>query len=83
MAPLGSSFAVDSPRLRELILDAWLGLGAVPRDDEWSELGYLDPILEAWHAGQGGPIHFYAAGGWGPSAADELLTRDGREWRRP
>ena len=24
----------------------------------------------------------YAAGSWGPAAADELLTRDGRNWIR-
>jgi glucose-6-phosphate 1-dehydrogenase len=24
----------------------------------------------------------YAAGTWGPKAADELLRRDGREWRK-
>jgi glucose-6-phosphate 1-dehydrogenase len=23
----------------------------------------------------------YAAGTWGPEAADDLLARDGREWR--
>ena len=54
------------------------------RDDEveraWE---ILDPILEAWKSGQGGPLHFYGAGTWGPPAADELLERDGRAWRRP
>jgi glucose-6-phosphate 1-dehydrogenase len=54
------------------------------RDDEliraWE---ILDPIVATWHAADGGPLHFYAAGSWGPPAADELLTRDGREWRRP
>ena len=25
----------------------------------------------------------YAPASWGPAAADELLRRDGREWRRP
>jgi glucose-6-phosphate 1-dehydrogenase len=25
----------------------------------------------------------YAPGSWGPAAADELLARDGRVWRRP
>ena len=43
----------------------------------------LDPILDAWSSGEGGPLHFYAAGSWGPPAATELLARDGRDWRSP
>ena len=27
--------------------------------------------------------HLYRAGEWGPKAADEMLARDGRAWRRP
>ena len=82
----GSSFAVDSPDAYEtLLLDAMVGDPSLfTRDDEveraWE---ILDPILDAWKSGQGGPLHFYAAGTWGPPAADELLERDGRAWRRP
>jgi glucose-6-phosphate 1-dehydrogenase len=82
----GSSFAVDSPDAYEtLLLDCMVGDSTLfTRDDEVERAWQiLDPIVEAWHAGQGGPIHFYAAGSWGPPAADELLTRDGRAWRRP
>ena len=43
----------------------------------------LDPIIEAWRTGTGGALHFYGAGSWGPPAADELLGRDDRVWRRP
>jgi glucose-6-phosphate 1-dehydrogenase len=28
-------------------------------------------------------VSFYPAGTWGPPEADDLLSRDGREWRRP
>ena len=82
----GSSFAVDSPDAYEtLLLDAMVGDASLfTRDDEveraWE---ILDPMLDAWQSGQGGPLHFYAAGTWGPPAADELLERDGRAWRRP
>jgi glucose-6-phosphate 1-dehydrogenase len=82
----GASFAVDSPDAYEtLLLDAMIGDPSLfTRDDEveraWE---ILDPILSAWSAGEGGPLHFYAAGGWGPPAADELLERDGRAWRKP
>jgi glucose-6-phosphate 1-dehydrogenase len=42
----------------------------------------VDPVLEEWRLSGGAP-HLYAAGTWGPEAADELLARDGRRWRRP
>jgi len=40
----------------------------------------VQPILDAWGKGYG-PVVDYKAGGDGPSAADELLMRDGRRWR--
>jgi glucose-6-phosphate 1-dehydrogenase len=30
----------------------------------------------------GGQLHFYEAGAWGPDAADLLIERSGRRWRR-
>ena len=82
----GSSFAVDSPDAYEtLLLDAMVGDASLfTRDDEVERAwAILDPILDAWSAGQGGPLHFYGAGSWGPPAADDLLERDGRAWRKP
>jgi glucose-6-phosphate 1-dehydrogenase len=82
----GFSFAVDSPDAYEtLLLDAMVGDASLfTRDDEVERAWViLDPILKAWDAGAGGPLHFYGAGSWGPPAADELLERDGRSWRRP
>jgi glucose-6-phosphate 1-dehydrogenase len=82
----GSSFAVDSPDAYEtLLLDAMIGDASLfTRDDEveraWE---ILDPILATWADETGGPLHFYGAGTWGPPAADELLERDSRAWRRP
>jgi glucose-6-phosphate 1-dehydrogenase len=81
----GSSFAVDSPDAYEtLLLDAMIGDPSLfTRGDEVERAWQiLDPIIDAWRAGSGGPLHFYAAGNWGPPAADELLEREGREWRR-
>jgi glucose-6-phosphate 1-dehydrogenase len=82
----GFSFAVDSPDAYEtLLLDAMVGDASLfTRDDEveraWS---ILDPILKSWQSGDGGAVHFYGAGSWGPPAADELLAHEGRSWRRP
>jgi glucose-6-phosphate 1-dehydrogenase len=80
----GSSFAVDSPDAYEtLLLDCMVGDASLfTRDDEVERAwAILDPVLEAWHSGRGGPLHFYAAGEWGPPAADELLERERRAWR--
>ncbi len=82
----GSSFAVDSPDAYEtLLLDAMVGDASLfTRNDEVERAWQiLQPILDAWGSGIGGPLHFYAAGTWGPPAADELLEREGRAWRRP
>jgi glucose-6-phosphate 1-dehydrogenase len=44
--------------------------------------GVVDPILDVWKALPPRSFPNYAAGSWGPPDADELITRDGRYWRR-
>ncbi len=40
------------------------------------------PVLDAWRDTPGAcPLHTYAAGSEGPSAASDLIARDGRAWR--
>jgi glucose-6-phosphate 1-dehydrogenase len=81
----GTSFTVDSPDAYEtLILDALLGDASLfTRADEveaaWS---VVTPIIEGWASMPPPRFPNYAAGTWGPEAADELMTRDGRRWRR-
>ena len=81
----GVSFTESSPEAYErLILDVLLGEPPLfPRHEE-VELSWriLDPIIDHW-AGSEIPPHTYVAGTWGPDAADELMRRDGREWRLP
>ena len=43
---------------------------------------FVDPILKAWQD-QRRSVPIYSAGSWGPREADELLSRDGRSWRKP
>ncbi len=82
----GTSFGKASPEAYErLLLDAMSGDATLfARRDEVEEAwAFIDPIEEAWHAKKDAPeLHFYPAGSWGPEAADELLARDGRTWRR-
>jgi glucose-6-phosphate 1-dehydrogenase len=81
----GSAFSVDSPDAYEtLILDALLGDAALfTRADEVEKAwGIVTPIIEAWADAPPPAFPDYDAGSWGPAAADELLARDGRQWRR-
>jgi glucose-6-phosphate 1-dehydrogenase len=40
----------------------------------------VDPLVAHWEATPPAAFPNYAAGSWGPAAADELLQRDGRRW---
>jgi glucose-6-phosphate 1-dehydrogenase len=80
----GGAFREGVPEAYErLILDAMLGDATLfTREDEVEEQWKLvDAIVGAWGRDR---IAFpdYPAGAWGPPAADELLHRDGRSWRR-
>ena len=80
----GSAFAEESPEAYErLILDVLLGEPSLFPVNAEVELSWqiLDPVLERW-AAQGKPDP-YESGTWGPTSADEMLQRTGREWRRP
>ena len=80
----GHSFTEDSPEAYErLILDVLLGDPPLfPRHQE-VELSWkiLDPIVSFW--ADSASMGEYLPGTWGPKAADEMMQRDGRSWRRP
>ncbi|OOF55506.1 glucose-6-phosphate dehydrogenase [Rodentibacter genomosp. 2] len=42
---------------------------------------FVQPILD--YKANGGRIHDYEAGTWGPVAADKLIARQGKVWRKP
>jgi glucose-6-phosphate 1-dehydrogenase len=80
----GSSFGVEPPEAYErLLLDCMLGDSTLYARRDMTERGWeiVTPILEAWASPAKG-FPNYAAGTPGPQAADELIERDGREWRR-
>ncbi|MBA3433585.1 MAG: glucose-6-phosphate dehydrogenase [Actinobacteria bacterium] len=80
----GGAFRTGLPEAYErLILDAMLGDATLfTRADEVDEQWALvDTIVAAWKRDR--PVFpNYAAGTWGPPSAGELITRDGRSWRR-
>lgn len=80
----GHAFTEASPEAYErLILDVLLGDPPLfPRHEE-VELSWkiLDPIVSFWE--KKGKPEQYRPGTWGPTSADEMMARDGREWRIP
>jgi glucose-6-phosphate 1-dehydrogenase len=80
----GTAFLEEAPdAYQRLLLDLMLGdptlfIRADEAEGAWS---ILEPVMHAWS--ERNEIPAYPAGTWGPREADELLERDGREWRRP
>jgi glucose-6-phosphate 1-dehydrogenase len=80
----GTAFLEEVPdAYQRLLLDLMLGDPTlfIRADETECAWDILNPVIRAW-AGKGG-TSFYPAGAWGPEEADELMTRDGRKWRRP
>jgi glucose-6-phosphate 1-dehydrogenase len=80
----GGAFRTELPEAYErLLLDAMLGDQTLfTRSDEVEEQWALvDAIVAPW-ARDRPAFPNYAAGTWGPAAADVLMHRDGREWLR-
>ncbi|MEN9205328.1 MAG: glucose-6-phosphate dehydrogenase [Thermostichales cyanobacterium DRC_bins_46] len=83
-ATFGASTADAYDRL---LLDALLGDQTLFTRSDEVEAAWrvVTPAITAWETGPQDPatLHTYAAGSWGPKAADDLLNKDGRRWRRP
>jgi glucose-6-phosphate 1-dehydrogenase len=81
----GASFLEEPPDAYErLLLDAMVGDPTLfIRSDEVDQAWQIvQPIFSAWEEQQL-PLAGYAAGTWGPRQADQLIERDGRQWRKP
>jgi glucose-6-phosphate 1-dehydrogenase len=79
----GEAFTESSPEAYErLILDVLIGDARLfpPNDEVEASWRVIDPLEEFW---AGSEPHLYRAGEWGPKESDEMLARDGRQWRRP
>jgi len=80
----GNAFLRTSPEAYErLLLDALLGDSTLFA--RWDEVEraweIMDGLIHHWSATPG-PFPNYDAGSWGPEAADALMARDGKVWRR-
>jgi glucose-6-phosphate 1-dehydrogenase len=80
----GTAFLEEAPdAYQRLLLDLMLGDPTlfIRADEAEGAWAILEPVMRAWSGSREIPL--YPAGTWGPKEADELLERDGREWRRP
>ncbi|HEX8617827.1 MAG TPA: glucose-6-phosphate dehydrogenase [Thermoanaerobaculia bacterium] len=80
-----TSFGAEPPEAYErLLLETMLGDATLfaRRDEIETAWAWLDPLLKRWEDDPNAPQP-YASGTWGPEAADELIEKDGRKWRRP
>jgi glucose-6-phosphate 1-dehydrogenase len=80
----GGAFRTGIPEAYErLLLDCLLGDATLfTRADEVEEQWSLVDAMVAFWKRDRPSFPNYAAGTWGPGAADELMRRDGRAWRR-
>ncbi len=79
----GAAFTESSPEAYErLLLDVLIGDRTLFPDHNEVEASWrvIDPLEEFW---AGKAPERYRPGEWGPRAADEMLAREGRSWRRP
>jgi glucose-6-phosphate 1-dehydrogenase len=76
---------VAAPAYETLLLDVMIGEATLfTRSDEveaaWK---VIDPLIQYWESHRPKRMPTYAAGSWGPREADELIEKDGVEWREP
>lgn len=68
-----------------LILDAMRGDQTLfkHRDEIERAWTIVQPVLDFWGALPQKDLPNYAAGTWGPKAANDLMEREGRHWHNP
>lgn len=80
----GSYFGATPPEAYErLICDCMAGDNTLfaRADEALTSWKLLTPLLNYWAAEKPTDFPNYASGTWGPKAAEELLARDGYQWR--
>jgi glucose-6-phosphate 1-dehydrogenase len=81
----GASFIEETPEAYvRLLLDAMVGDPTLfIRSDEVQQAWHIvDPLLASWSENRV-PLAHYQAATWGPHEADDMMSRDLRQWRNP
>jgi len=75
--------AAPSTGYETLVYDCMIGDAILFQRADGVEAGWraVQPFLDAWRSVGAKGLATYPAGSEGPSAADQLLARDGRRWR--
>lgn len=79
-----SYFGASPPEAYErLLIECMFGDSTLfAREDEvLASWDFITPIIEHWQEMRPHDFPNYAAGLWGPEAANDLIQRDGRSWR--
>jgi glucose-6-phosphate 1-dehydrogenase len=82
----GTSFGGRTPTAYEtLLVDAMVGDATLYTRQDMVEASWtaVQPILEAWQEHKPEQFPNYPAGTWGPKESDDMLARNGHEWRIP
>ena len=74
-----------APAYETLLLDIMIGEATLFTRSDEVEAAWrvIDPLINYWDAHKPKRMPTYAAGSWGPREADELIEKDGVEWREP
>ena len=77
--------AAPSTGYETLLYDCMVGDQTLFHRADMVETGWavVSPVLEVVAGDPSALLFDYPAQSWGPREADELLARDGREWRKP
>jgi glucose-6-phosphate 1-dehydrogenase len=72
-----------SPAYATLHLDVMIGEATLFTRSDEVEAAWrvMDPLIRYWEEHRPKRMPTYASGSWGPREADELIERDGVEWR--
>lgn len=79
-----SYFGTTPPEAYERLLwDAMIGDSTLfaRQDEVMASWALINPILEHWNNCSAQDFPNYAAGTWGPDAADQMIQKTGRTWR--
>jgi glucose-6-phosphate 1-dehydrogenase len=81
-----AEFGAYAPEAYErLLLEAMAGDATlfIRRDEVETAWQIVDAIRQAWQGKSLSHREFYAAGNWGPVAAEDLVAQTGHAWREP
>jgi glucose-6-phosphate 1-dehydrogenase len=76
--------ASSSTGYERLLYDCMIGDATLFQRTDMVEAGWsvVEPIIDVWRALPPRSFPNYSGGTWGPKESDDLIERDGRQWRK-